>query len=307
MNIPSFSVTYESTGKSKKSNELGMREMQERAYEKRGEQYLIIKSPPASGKSRALMFLALDKTTNQDIQQAIIIVPEKTIGKSFDNTKLRDYGFWADWEVKPKWILCNSPGEDGGKVKSVKAFLESEDKNLVCTHATFRFAVEKFGIDKVSKVVPGGKLRQDSVRMGLETLNGQHDLVLIHDGVRPMVEPDLVEAVIQTALKHRAAISALPAKETVKAVDNHRQVAATYDRTKVWMVQTPQAFHYKDILKAHREALKNGLTKATDDAFLVEKLGIPIRVVLGSERNIKVTTPHDLALAQFLLRLEHSS
>ena len=167
--------------------------------------------------------------------------------------------------------------------------------------------VEKFGIDKVSKVVPGGKLRQDSVRMGLETLNGQHDLVLIHDGVRPMVEPDLVEAVIRTALKHRAAISALPAKETVKAVDNHRQVAATYDRTKVWMVQTPQAFHYKDILKAHREALKNGLTKATDDAFLVEKLGIPIRVVLGSERNIKVTTPHDLALAQFLLRLEHSS
>jgi 2-C-methyl-D-erythritol 4-phosphate cytidylyltransferase len=152
--------------------------------------------------------------------------------------------------------------------------------------------VEKFGIDKVSKVVPGGKLRQDSVRMGLETLNGQHDLVLIHDGVRPMVEPDLVEAVIRTALKHRAAISALP---------------ATYDRTKVWMVQTPQAFHYKDILKAHREALKNGLTKATDDAFLVEKLGIPIRVVLGSERNIKVTTPHDLALAQFLLRLEHSS
>ena len=147
MNIPSVSVTYETTGKSKKSNELGMREMQERVYEKRGEQYLLIKSPPASGKSRALMFLALDKTTNQDIQQAIIIVPEKTIGKSFDNTKLSDYGFWADWEVKPKWNLCNSPGEDGGKIKSVKAFLESEDKNLVCTHATFRFAVEKFGIE----------------------------------------------------------------------------------------------------------------------------------------------------------------
>ena len=80
-----------------------MREMQERVYEKRGEQYLIIKSPPASDKSRALMFLALDKTTNQNIQQAIIIVPEQTIGKSFDSTKLSDYGFWADWDVKPKW------------------------------------------------------------------------------------------------------------------------------------------------------------------------------------------------------------
>jgi len=166
--------------------------------------------------------------------------------------------------------------------------------------------VLKFGIFKVENVVPGGKLRQDSVRMGLESLKGRYDLVLIHDGVRPMVEPDLVEAVIRTALKHRAAIAALPAKETVKSVNNHRQVTGTYDRTKVWMVQTPQAFYYEDILKAHREALANGLTEATDDAFLVEKLGIPVRVVQGSEKNIKVTTPHDLALAQFLLRLEHS-
>jgi superfamily II DNA or RNA helicase len=145
--IPSVSVKYESTGKSKKSNEMGMREMQERAYEKRGEQYLLIKSPPASGKSRALMFIALDKTANQGLQQAIIVVPEKSIGKSFDNTKLSEYGFWSDWEVKPKWNLCNSPGEDGGTVKSVKAFLDSNDTNLVCTHSTFRFAVEKFGID----------------------------------------------------------------------------------------------------------------------------------------------------------------
>jgi len=167
--------------------------------------------------------------------------------------------------------------------------------------------VEKFGIFKVANVVPGGKLRQDSVRMGLEALKGRYEIVLIHDGVRPMVEPDLVEAVIQTALKHRAAIAALPAKETVKAVNDHGEVTGTYDRTKVWMVQTPQAFYYEDILKAHREAVANGLTEATDDAFLVEKLGIPVRVVPGSERNIKVTTPHDLALAQFLLRLEHSS
>ena len=144
--IPTVSVKYDSTGKSKKSNELGMREMQERAFEKRGEQYLLIKSPPASGKSRALMFLALDKTANQGIQQAIIVVPEKSIGKSFDNTPLSEYGFWSDWQVKSKWNLCNSPGEDGGKANSVKAFLESDDPNLVCTHATFRRAVEKFGI-----------------------------------------------------------------------------------------------------------------------------------------------------------------
>ena len=166
--------------------------------------------------------------------------------------------------------------------------------------------VRKFHITKVEKVVPGGKLRQDSVRMGLEALNGRHELVLIHDGVRPMVEPGLVETVIETAFRNRAAIAALPAKETVKAVDPRGRVTATYDRTTIWMVQTPQAFYYEDILKAHREALAEGLTEATDDAFLVEKMGIPVSVVPGSEKNIKVTTPHDLALAQFLLRLEQS-
>jgi len=166
--------------------------------------------------------------------------------------------------------------------------------------------VRKFHIFKVEKVVPGGKLRQDSVRLGLESLNGQYDMVLIHDGVRPMVKPDLVKSVIQAALRHRAAIAALPAKETVKAVNHTHQVTATYDREKIWMVQTPQAFYYEDIIKAHREALAQGVTEATDDAFLIEKLGITVTVVPGSERNIKVTTPHDLALAKFLLQLESS-
>ena len=144
-NIPTLTVNYSSKGSSVTSNELGMREMQERAYDKRGEQYLLIKSPPASGKSRALMFIALDKLNNQDVKQAIIAVPEKSIGSSFNNEPLSKYGFYYDWEVTPKWNLCNSPGEDGGKINSVKAFLASEDKILVCTHATFRFAVERFG------------------------------------------------------------------------------------------------------------------------------------------------------------------
>ena len=144
--IPSVSVKYACNGSSTKSNELGMRVMQERAYEKRGEQYLLIKSPPASGKSRALMFIALDKLHNQDIRKAIIVVPEKSIGASFNNEPLTEFGFYWDWEVSPKWNLCNAPGEDGGKVKSVNVFLESEDQVLVCTHATFRFAVDKYGV-----------------------------------------------------------------------------------------------------------------------------------------------------------------
>ncbi|MCG7938901.1 MAG: DEAD/DEAH box helicase [Candidatus Thiodiazotropha lotti] len=144
--IPSVSVNYACNGSSKKSNELGMRVMQERAYEKRGEQYLLIKSPPASGKSRALMFIALDKLNNQGVDKAIIVVPEKTIGASFNNEPLSKYGFYWDWEVPPRWNLCNAPGEDGGKVNSVKAFLDSDDRILICTHATFRFAVDRLGI-----------------------------------------------------------------------------------------------------------------------------------------------------------------
>lgn len=146
--IPSISVSYARNGSAAKVNALGMRPMQERAYERRGEQYLLIKSPPASGKSRALMFIALDKLHNQGLKQAIIVVPEKSIGASFNDEPLSQFGFWADWHVEPKWNLCNAPGADnGGKVKSVGAFLESDDKVLVCTHATFRFAVDQFGVE----------------------------------------------------------------------------------------------------------------------------------------------------------------
>lgn len=146
--IPSVSVNYARNGSSTKANEMGMRVMQERAYEKRGEQYLLIKSPPASGKSRALMFIALDKLHNQGLKKALIVVPEKSIGSSFNDEPLSKHGFWADWEVAPQWNLCNAPGDDnGGKIGSVKAFLDSPDRVLVCTHATFRFAVDRFGIE----------------------------------------------------------------------------------------------------------------------------------------------------------------
>jgi hypothetical protein len=149
--MPSVSIKASATGASSHVNFLGMRPMQERAFERRGEQYLLIKSPPASGKSRALMFIALDKLHNQGLKQAIIVVPEKSIGGSFADEELTKFGFWADWRVAPQWNLCNAPGDDEvkvdkSKVKAVGRFLESADKVLVCTHATFRFAVEEYGV-----------------------------------------------------------------------------------------------------------------------------------------------------------------
>jgi hypothetical protein len=150
--IPAVSFQTARTGASAKPNEMGMRQMQERAYAKRGEQYLLIKSPPASGKSRALMFIALDKLHNQGVKQAIIVVPEKSIGGSFADEPLSKFGFWADWTVKPQWNLCNAPGPDEegvdpSKVRAIGQFLASDDEVLVCTHASFRFAVEQLGIE----------------------------------------------------------------------------------------------------------------------------------------------------------------
>jgi hypothetical protein len=150
--LPSVSIATARTGASTKANGMGMRVMQERSYARRGEQYLLIKSPPASGKSRALMFIALDKLAHQGIKQAIIVVPERSIGGSFADEKLSDHGFWADWTVRPQWNLCNAPGIDEAriaksKVKAVGEFLASDDKVLVCTHATFRFAVEDLGVE----------------------------------------------------------------------------------------------------------------------------------------------------------------
>ncbi len=134
-------VTYAQTGQSTSTNKYGMRDMQDRAFEARNAQYLLLKAPPASGKSRALMFIALDKLINQGLSKAIIAVPEKSIGGSFDSVELSKFGFFSDWVVEPKNNLC-TPGGEQSKVKAFVDFLKGPDKVLVCTHATLRFAFE---------------------------------------------------------------------------------------------------------------------------------------------------------------------
>lgn len=137
-------VTYGQTGQSIQTNNMGMREMQARTYAARDAQYLLIKAPPASGKSRALMFIALDKLYNQGIKKVIIAVPERSIGASFAPTELKRHGFFADWTPDDQYNLC-TPGSDGSKSKvdAFKNFIISEAKILICTHATFRFTSDE--------------------------------------------------------------------------------------------------------------------------------------------------------------------
>lgn len=139
-------VTYGQTGKTQAPNPMGMRPMQARVYEARAAQFILLKAPPAAGKSRALMFVALDKLENQGVRKVIVCVPETAIGASFRSTDLTSYGFFTDWEVQTRWNLCLNGSEEGSttrKVRAVKEFMASEDRVLVCTHATLRFAFDE--------------------------------------------------------------------------------------------------------------------------------------------------------------------
>lgn len=135
-------VTYKQTGESTKTNQYGMREMQERVFAARNSKYLLIKAPPASGKSRALMFIALDKLAHQGIKKVIIAVPERAIGSSFKKTELKKFGFFADWIPEDRYNLCTA-GTDKSKVTLFAEFLDSDAKILICTHATLRYAYEE--------------------------------------------------------------------------------------------------------------------------------------------------------------------
>jgi superfamily II DNA or RNA helicase len=145
-------VTYAQTKASVNTDALGMREMQQRVFEQRDAQHLLVKAPPASGKSRALMFVALDKLYNQGRKKVIVAVPERSIGASFASTSLTKHGFWADWEIKAENNLCDA-GSSAGKVDAFIKFLKGPDAVLVCTHATLRFAFEKLAPESFNGTV----------------------------------------------------------------------------------------------------------------------------------------------------------
>ena len=167
-----------------------------------------------------------------------------------------------------------------------------------------REVVEPYNLNKVIKIIKGGKRRQDSVRLGLEASEGIYQIVVIHDGVRPFISQELIERAVTETRKHRAVIAALPAKETVKEVDKEGFVLKTHNREKIWLVQTPQAFYFKDIMAAHQKAKKEGWNDITDDALLMERIRMRVKVIPGSEQNIKITTPHDLELARYIIKAQ---
>ncbi|NPV52354.1 MAG: 2-C-methyl-D-erythritol 4-phosphate cytidylyltransferase [Firmicutes bacterium] len=167
-------------------------------------------------------------------------------------------------------------------------------------HASRLFAKES-GFTKVKRIVPGGVERQMSVYHGLIATDAASDIVMVHDGARPLITLDVVASVVNEAVACGAAVVATPVKDTIKLSDSQGFIKSTLDRSMLWAVQTPQAFRRELLLCAHEKAYSDGFL-GTDDSVLVERLGWKVRLVPGSYENIKITTPEDVLIAEAILR-----
>ncbi len=166
--------------------------------------------------------------------------------------------------------------------------------------------IEQFHITKVKTLVVGGKERQDSVANGLHKLEKDAAVVLVHDGVRPFVTPEMIKETVDHARKGECVAVGVPIKDTIKEVGDNGMVRHTLERSRLWAIQTPQAFPVKTLKHAYEEASAQRLW-GTDDATLVERTGGAVRVIMGSYENIKITTPEDLLLAEEILKRRYDA
>ncbi len=204
---------------------------------------------------------------------------------------------------KPFVQLCGRPL----LAWTLRAFQQARgvDEIVLVIHrrdlAAARRLALRAGLSKVRRIVPGGPTRVASVGLGVKALSPSVRWVAVHDGARPLVTPKLIEATLRAARAAKAATVAVPVIPTVKWGDG-RWVRGTLDRNRLWEIQTPQVFDRKLLERAHARAARNGAALATDDASLVQALGCKVRLVPGDRRNLKVTTPEDLVIAQALLK-----
>jgi len=164
--------------------------------------------------------------------------------------------------------------------------------------------MERYAFTKVKDVVSGGMTRQQSVYNGLRRVSPECGIVLIHDGARPFIDAQSIKTCIDAAQKYGAAVSAVPARDTIKRADSSGFISETLDRNGLWYIQTPQAFRRELIMEAHAKAAEEGFD-GTDDAVLAERIGHKVRLVMGSYNNIKITAKEDLVMAEALIRVMH--
>jgi 2-C-methyl-D-erythritol 4-phosphate cytidylyltransferase len=223
--------------------------------------------------------------------EALIVSAGK--GHRFMEGKKKQFHFLAD---KPILVHTLDQFEKCSLIHSILLVVGQEDMDYC-----LKEIVEKWQFRKISQIVPGGKQRQDSVKNGIDVLSKDTDIVVIHDGVRPFVTREMIEDSIRSAIRFQAVVFAMPVKETIKMIQPDGTVLKTLDRESLWQIQTPQTFRADVIREAYFKATEDGF-RGTDDASLVERIGLKVHILPGTYTNIKITTPEDLILANLFLQ-----
>ena len=227
------------------------------------------------------------KKSNDVFVSAVVVAAGKSSRMNMDTNK--QYIEIGGVPVLARTLLAF---QNCDKVREIIVVVNGQDI-LFCKQEI----IDNYDLDKVKKLVAGGEERQESVYNGLIEVSEKCDIVLIHDGARPFVREESIYESISAAFEYGASCVAVPSKDTIKSADDDGFVNRTLDRKKLWIIQTPQAFRYELIMDAHRKAMEDGF-KGTDDAVLVERLGLPLKLVMGSYDNIKITTQEDLIIGE---------
>jgi len=227
------------------------------------------------------------KKSNDVFVSAVVVAAGKSSRMNMDTNK--QYIEIGGVPVLARTLLAF---QNCDKVREIIVVVNGQDI-LFCKQEI----IDNYDLDKVKKLVAGGEERQESVYNGLIEVSEKCDIVLIHDGARPFVREESIYESISAAFEYGASCVAVPSKDTIKSADDDGFVNRTLDRKKLWIIQTPQAFRYELIMDAHRKAMEDGF-KGTDDAVLVERLGLPLKLIMGSYDNIKITTQEDLIIGE---------
>ena len=225
--------------------------------------------------------------------RVIALIPAAGMGKRMGVGVRKPFLLIGDKPILAETLLRF---EDSAEVDEVYVIVAKNAEDLFKEDI-----LRRFNLKKVTKIVIGGVERQDSVKNGVDAIAPPCDLVMVHDGARPLITTELIDESVLETWKSDATVVAVPVKETVKRLGANGTISETLDRSQLWLAQTPQTFKYDIIKRAHENAYENKIC-GTDESSLVERLGINVRIIRGLYENIKVTTPEDLLIARAFLR-----
>jgi 2-C-methyl-D-erythritol 4-phosphate cytidylyltransferase len=227
------------------------------------------------------------------MSKVTVLIPAAGMGRRMGRSVAKQFLPLGDMPMLAHTLLAF---QRASEIDEIIPILSKEDME-----SCLRDIIEGYHLTKVRTLVVGGKERQDSVANGLQKLEKDASVVLVHDGVRPFVTSEMIHASVEHARKGESVAVGVPIKDTIKEVNDQGVVRATLERSRLWAIQTPQAFPAKVLRKAYDEAVTQR-HYGTDDATLVERTGVAVRVIMGSYENIKITTPEDLLLAEEILK-----